>query len=52
MQVGEILIQKGVITREQLEKALVQQATSGKRIGDILISLGFATKEQIESALQ
>ena len=38
--IGELLIQKGLITIESLERALAQQEHSRKRIGDILIESG------------
>lgn len=52
MPLGETLISKGVISPEQLEKALAEQKkNAGERLGDIIIRLGFASKEQVESAL-
>ncbi len=52
MPIGDVLISKGVITSEQLQKALeFQSKNPDKRIGDIIVELGFATKEQIEKAL-
>jgi type IV pilus assembly protein PilB len=52
MPLGENLIKKGFLTKDQLEKALKEQEkSSGEKIGQILIRLGFVTKEQVESSL-
>ncbi|WP_408006366.1 hypothetical protein ACJROX_16840 [Pseudalkalibacillus sp. A8] len=37
MRIGELLIMNGLISEEQLEKALQQQKHSFKKIGEILI---------------
>lgn len=52
MQVGEILIAKGIINAAQLEKALAEQKSSGLRLGEAVVKLGFATTEQVEAALK
>jgi type IV pilus assembly protein PilB len=49
---GETLVNKGVITLVQLDKALDFQKTSGDKLGDAIIKLGFATQEQIDNALK
>ncbi len=49
---GDILVNKGVITSEQLDKALALQKSSGDKLGDVIVKLGFATHEQIDSALK
>ncbi|MGQ3685439.1 MAG: chemotaxis protein CheW [Candidatus Loosdrechtia sp.] len=46
---GEILLDKGVITREQLDKALT---VKNKRLGEILIEEGTTTTVTVDSALQ
>jgi type II secretion system protein E len=38
---GEILVQKGLITNEQLEMALRQQKKTGQFLGSTLVKLGF-----------
>ncbi len=49
---GEKLIAAGVITQEQLDDALAEQKSSGKRLGEILVDKGYATAEQIDNALK
>jgi hypothetical protein len=48
---GEILIERNVITRRQLERALDLQKQSGIRIGEALVKIGATTIDQIEQAL-
>jgi hypothetical protein len=49
---GEILIERKVVTRRQLERALEVQRQTGSRIGEALVKLGVTTMDQIESALR
>lgn len=53
--IGEILIEKGYLTRHKLSHALQYQSTLPpslyKPIGQILIDLGYATKEQVDESL-
>ena len=50
-QLGELLIERGVITKSQLEKALQVQKEKGGLIGQILVVLGFTKEEEIAQAL-
>lgn len=50
-QLGELLIEKGVIDSQQLAKALAIQQAKGGLIGEILVSLSFAKEEDIAHAL-
>lgn len=47
VRLGELLIQKKVITADQLDKALAVQHTENKRLGEVLSEMGFVTEEQI-----
>jgi hypothetical protein len=38
--VGQVLVENGSITREQLEAALAEQRRNGRKIGDILVNSG------------
>jgi hypothetical protein len=52
MALGENLIAKGFLKKDQLDTALAKQKESpGEKIGEILMKLGYVTKEQIESSL-
>jgi type IV pilus assembly protein PilB len=52
-RLGDLLISRGVITEEQLAKALEVQRRGGqeKLLGEILVDLGYASQEQVLSAV-
>ncbi len=50
-QLGELLLEAGVITQEKLDKALDIQKQKAGLIGEILIELGYAVEEDIAQAL-
>ena len=50
-QLGELLLERGVITKAQLEKSLQIQKEKGGLIGQILVALGFTGEEEIAQAL-
>lgn len=50
-QLGELLIERKIISESQLQKALQVQKEKGGLLGNILVLLGFATEEQIAQAL-
>jgi len=52
-QVGQILVAKGVLTQEQIDRAVEEQRSRGHRelLGEILIELGLASEDQIVEAL-
>jgi type IV pilus assembly protein PilB len=41
VRIGDLLVREGLITNEQLEKALAEQKQNGTRVGYNLIKLGF-----------
>lgn len=46
-RIGDILIEQGVITQEQLFEALKQQRTTGKKVGEMLVELGYITESKL-----
>ncbi|KPK96514.1 MAG: hypothetical protein AMJ95_13860 [Omnitrophica WOR_2 bacterium SM23_72] len=50
-QLGELLVEKGVIDKRQLEKAVSLQKEKGGLIGEIIVELGFAKEEDIAQTL-
>lgn len=48
---GELLVERGIITREQLAQALKYQTGKGGLIGETLVALKLATEENIAQAL-
>jgi len=53
MQLGQLLLGRGIITDEQIEKALAEQKDKGHRklLGELLVEMNFCTENQIASAL-
>lgn len=47
IRIGDLLIQYGLITEEQLGDALASQKTSGKKLGRALIDLGFVEEDKM-----
>jgi len=47
---GDILIEMGIINKDQLQTALKEQENSNEQIGHILIRLGYAKEKQILQA--
>jgi type II secretory ATPase GspE/PulE/Tfp pilus assembly ATPase PilB-like protein len=50
-RLGDVLLQRELVTREQLDQALVRHRTSGRRLGEVLLSMGAITQEQLSWAL-
>jgi len=50
-QLGDLLVERGLISGRQLEKALSMQKERGGLIGEILVELGFAREEDIAQSL-
>ena len=52
LRIGEVLMERGYITSDQMDKALAyQKEHRDKRVGQILIELGFVTESQVLEAL-
>lgn len=51
-RLGTLLIHKGLITRQQLDQALTQQAKSGKRLGEVLVENEWITEKQLNKVLK
>lgn len=50
-QLGELLLERKIISERQLQKAHQVQKEKGGLLGSILVLLGYATEEQIAQAL-
>lgn len=50
-RLGQILVQKKLISHEQLSQAMHHQASTGKRLGDILTEWDVVTKQHVQLAL-
>ena len=47
MRLGDLLVHENIISSEQLDHALTDQRSSGRKLGDTLIALGFISEPQL-----
>ncbi len=47
MRIGEMLISAGLVTADQVEIALKEQAKSGERLGSVLVRMGFVDEDKM-----
>ncbi len=50
-RLGDLLIREGLITKDQLDKALQEQKSNGQRLGYNLVKLGFVQETEITKML-
>ena len=50
-RLGELLVERKIISQDQLEKALTAQQTKGGLLGELLVELGFCKEENIVQVL-
>lgn len=48
---GDVLVERDVITQDQLKEALTVQSREGGLLGEIIVHLGFASEEDIAQAI-
>ncbi len=51
IRLGEVLVQHGAISEEQLQSALVQQRRTGRKLGRVLADLGFMSETSLHEFL-
>ncbi len=51
IRLGDLLVQQGLLTDEQLKLALAEQKRSGRKLGRIFVDSGYVTEEGIARAL-
>lgn len=51
-KLGELLVEDGLISPEQMERALAEQQRTGEKLGRVLVRLGFATEKDIITVLE
>ena len=51
MNIGSVLVAKGLVSTGGIDRAISHQRTTGGRIGDSIVALGILAKEQIEEVL-
>jgi len=52
-QLGQLLLERNIVTAEQIDQALAEQKEKGHRklLGELLVEMGYCTENQIASAL-
>jgi len=50
-RLGDILVDAGVLTRQEIEEA-VQKRYPDEKTGDVITRLGYATEAKVQDALQ
>lgn len=50
-RIGEVLVEQGIINKDQLQVALHEKQRSNRMLGEILVDLGFITQEVLTSFL-
>ena len=51
IRIGDLLVEAGAITEEQLQEALAKQKEEGGRIGNIIMNMGFISRELLITVL-
>lgn len=51
-RLGDLLVENGIISQEQLQEALVEQRKTKRKLGDLLISQGYITEQQLIEVLE
>ncbi|WP_339220690.1 ATPase, T2SS/T4P/T4SS family [Paenibacillus sp. FSL H8-0332] len=51
-RLGDLLVENGIISQEQLEEALVEQRKTKRKLGDLLITQGYITEQQLIEVLE
>ena len=51
IRIGDVLLETGIITEEQLQTALQLQKGTGRKLGETLVDEGFVSEDQIAHAL-
>lgn len=52
IRIGDVLVESGMISKDQLAEALNIQKKSSKKVGEILIDLGYINEKQIIEVLE
>ena len=51
IRLGDCLIQKGMLTDEQLQQALIKQKEDGSRLGETIVGMGFVSEDDMIDVL-
>src|SRR5690606_39472836 len=50
-RLGDLVVEAGLVSRDQVEEALRLQKSRNERIGEILVDLGYVTEDEVAAAL-
>jgi MSHA biogenesis protein MshE len=50
-RLGDIVVERKLVTPEQLEEALAEQRTTGRKLGEVLVDLGFITRVDLAGVI-
>jgi hypothetical protein len=48
---GELLVERGLLSKRQLELALQEHQRTGRRLGEVLVAFGFVSHDALASTL-
>ncbi len=51
LPLGELLVDRGLLSARQLELALVEQRRTGRRLGEVLVGFGFVSEQALTATL-
>ncbi len=51
VRLGDLLINEGIITQDQLKIALIEQKARGEQLGRVMVTLGFVSEEMLRDLL-
>ena len=51
MPLGQFVLQRGLLNEEQLEVALAEHLSTGKRLGEVLVDRGWVTAKELSGLL-
>jgi hypothetical protein len=50
-RLGDIVVERNMVTPQQLEQALEEQRVTGGKLGETLVELGFITRDELAGAI-
>ncbi len=51
IRIGDVLLERGLITKQQLDAAFAEKGKSGKLLGEVLVDMGFVTEQTLTNVL-
>jgi general secretion pathway protein E/type IV pilus assembly protein PilB len=51
IRIGDVLVERGMITKEQLTNAFAEKSKSNKLLGEVLVDLGYVTEQALSNVL-